>query len=41
MFGFNASNNCDEECEKEGFGEAERRKRYNNCEIIYGEAGYF
>ena len=39
MFGLNASNNCDEECEKEGQGES--KKRYESCEIMYGEASYF
>ncbi|UCM86433.1 MAG: hypothetical protein LF885_07155 (plasmid) [Rickettsia endosymbiont of Culicoides impunctatus] len=41
MFDLHASNNCDEECEKPDTGEDERKSRYQNCSIIYGEVGYF
>jgi preprotein translocase subunit SecA len=41
MFDLKASNNCDEECEKATTGEEERKSRYESCNIIYGETGYF
>jgi preprotein translocase subunit SecA len=41
MFDLAASNNCDDECDNGTSGENERKKRYETCDIIYGEAGFF
>lgn len=41
MFDLNAGNNCDELCEHPLTGDEERKKRYESCTIIYGEASYF
>lgn len=40
-FGVNCSNNCDEECEDPYGGDTEKKDRYDTCQVIYGEAGYF
>ena len=36
-FGINVSNNCDENCDDPANGEKERKKRYENNDVIYGE----
>lgn len=36
-FNINVSNNCDSDCQTE----IERKKRYANCEVIYGDSGSF
>jgi len=41
IFGLVASNNCDEECEREHTGESERAKRYESAQIVYGETSFF
>ncbi|CAF4251043.1 unnamed protein product, partial [Rotaria magnacalcarata] len=41
LFGLNVSNNCDDACENPGTGQAERKERYQQNEIIYGETAYF
>ncbi|CAF4703939.1 unnamed protein product, partial [Rotaria magnacalcarata] len=33
--------NCDDACENPGTGQAERKERYQQNEIIYGETAYF
>ena len=41
MFGIAVSNNCDDACEDAAGGESERKKRYQEYMVFYGEAGYF
>jgi len=41
IFGLSANNNCDEHCDIEATGEAERRNRYKNNQIMYGETSFF
>ena len=41
MLGLKGSNNCDKECEAAGTSEETRQKRYQECQIMYGEVGYF
>lgn len=41
LFGLRSSNNCDDACDAPGTGEDERKQRYKNNDIIYGETGYF
>ena len=38
ILGIKVSNNCDVICEN---NEVERKNRYQNCDVIYGETGYF
>jgi Holliday junction resolvase-like predicted endonuclease len=38
LFNITVSNNCDDACEK---NELERKKRYLECDVIYGETGCF
>ncbi|CAF3937304.1 unnamed protein product [Rotaria sp. Silwood1] len=41
LFGLKAGNNCDEACDATGTGDKERKERYEQNDIIYGETGYF
>ncbi|CAF3824772.1 unnamed protein product [Adineta steineri] len=41
LFGLNVSNNCDNACDNPKTGQALRKERYQENEIIYGETGYF
>ncbi|CAF0927919.1 unnamed protein product [Rotaria sordida] len=41
LFGLKVSNNCDDACENPKTGQAERKDRYLQNEIIYGETAYF
>jgi hypothetical protein len=41
MFNLQVACNCDAACDAGSVGEAERKKRYAECDVIYGEAGYF
>ncbi|CAF3446708.1 unnamed protein product [Rotaria socialis] len=41
LFGLNVSNNCDDDCDNPKTGQALRKERYQENQIIYGETGYF
>ncbi|CAF3200088.1 unnamed protein product [Rotaria sp. Silwood2] len=41
LFGLRINNNCDDACENPRTGQIERKERYLQNEIIYGETAYF
>ncbi|CAF4424704.1 unnamed protein product, partial [Rotaria sp. Silwood2] len=41
LFGLKINNNCDDACENPRTGQIERKERYLQNEIIYGETAYF
>jgi len=41
LFSLNVSNNCDDDCDNPKTGQALRKERYQENQIIYGETGYF
>ncbi|CAF1469536.1 unnamed protein product, partial [Didymodactylos carnosus] len=41
LFGLKVNNNRDDGCNAPGTGETERKERYEQNDIIYGETGYF